>query len=86
MTVTFLKGEQTTAIERPGSGLDDAIREVLVGPTALEARRGITTQILRGTALHHVSTAGGIATVDLGPAILEGATPRACRLASPSSS
>jgi lipoprotein-anchoring transpeptidase ErfK/SrfK len=70
--VWFLKGEQMHAIERPGSSAEDAIRQLLAGPTAAEAKEGIRTYIPAGTPLRGVSVAGGTVTVDLGEKLIQG--------------
>src|SRR5579885_3683583 len=42
-----------------------ALRDLIAGPTPEEQRRGITSEIPRGTALRSVRIQGGVATVDL---------------------
>jgi lipoprotein-anchoring transpeptidase ErfK/SrfK len=73
--VAFLKGEQMTVVDRPGSSLADAMRELLAGPTATESRGGVTTQILKQTPLRGVKLVRGVATVDLGAQIAAGRDP-----------
>jgi len=70
--VGFLQGEQLVYVKRPGSTLEAAVRALLAGPTAAEAKREITTQVPRGTPLRVVSLQGGVATVDLGEVFATG--------------
>jgi hypothetical protein len=81
--VFFAQGEQLVAVTRraasgqadrraaPGS-IEDAVSALLRGPTAVEARAGITTHLPADTRLRGARVDGGIATVDLGAAILRG--------------
>lgn len=64
--VWFLQGEQMLAVDRPGATAEDALRQLLAGPTAAEAKRGIETYVPAGTPLRSVTVANGVATVDLG--------------------
>jgi lipoprotein-anchoring transpeptidase ErfK/SrfK len=73
--VVFLTGEQTTAVQRPDSTLTGALRSLMAGPTAPESRRGLTSQIPRGTRLRGVRLVHGVATVDLGARIAQGSDP-----------
>ena len=75
LKVAFLQGEQMTTVDRPGSSVARSMRALLAGPTARESRQGITTQIPPGTRLLGVRVARGVATVDLGAAILAGTDP-----------
>jgi lipoprotein-anchoring transpeptidase ErfK/SrfK len=70
--VWFLQGEQVIAVDRPGSTVEDAVRQLLVGPTAAEAKRGIRTYVPAGTPLRSVSVENGVATVDLGVKFVQG--------------
>jgi hypothetical protein len=63
--VWFLQGEQMTAVTRPGSTADDAVRQLLRGPTAAETKQGVETYVPAGTKVRSVSVASGLATVDL---------------------
>lgn len=64
--VWFLQGEQMIAVSRPGATAEDAVRQLLAGPTAAETKRGIETYVPSGTTLRSVTVANGVATVDLG--------------------
>jgi lipoprotein-anchoring transpeptidase ErfK/SrfK len=64
--VYFLQGEQAVAVPREGADAEAAVAALLAGPTAAEGRRGIRSQVPRGTPLRDVSVARGVATVDLG--------------------
>jgi lipoprotein-anchoring transpeptidase ErfK/SrfK len=70
--VFFPRGEQVVAVQRPGSTAGDAVRALLRGPTPAERRLGFRTYIPKGTSLRSVTVAGGRATVDLGPKIMQG--------------
>ena len=70
--VFFPRGEQVLPVQRPGSTAEDAVRALLRGPTPAERRLGFRTYIPRGTSLRSVTVAGGRATVDLGPKIMQG--------------
>jgi hypothetical protein len=63
--VWFLHGEQMESVNRPGTTGEDAIRQLLAGPTAAEARRGVRTFVPKGTRLRSVTVSNGVANVDL---------------------
>lgn len=63
--VWFLQGEQMFATNRPGATAEDAMRQLLAGPTAAETRRGIKTYLPKGTTLRSATVVDGVATVDL---------------------
>jgi hypothetical protein len=63
--VWFLQGEQMTTVVRPGSSAEDAIRQLLRGPTVSEAKQGVETYVPAGTKLRSVTVVDGLATVDL---------------------
>ncbi len=64
--VWFVHGEQVVAVDRPGSTVEDAVRQLLEGPTPEEFARGIRTYVPAGTPLRSVTVSDGVATVDLG--------------------
>jgi peptidoglycan hydrolase-like protein with peptidoglycan-binding domain len=66
VSVSFLRGEQLASVARPGSTPTGAVRALLRGPTDREVKRGFRTYVPAGTALHSVTIANGVATVDLG--------------------
>ena len=70
--VWFLQGEQMISVDRPGTTAQDAITQLLVGPTAAEAKRGYETYVPQGTTINGVTVANGIATVDLGLEFVQG--------------
>ena len=70
--VWFVQGEQMISVVRPGSTVDDAVAQLLAGPTAAEAKQGIRTYVPAGTPLRGVVVAGRVATVDLGLAFVSG--------------
>ncbi len=63
--VWFLQGEQMLAVSRSGSTADDALRQLLRGPTSAETKDGAETYVPAGTRLRSVTVANGLATVDL---------------------
>ena len=65
MRVWFLQGEQMTALSRPGASAEDALRQLLRGPTQAETKRGVETYVPAGTKLRSVTVIDGLATVDL---------------------
>jgi lipoprotein-anchoring transpeptidase ErfK/SrfK len=70
--VWFLQGEQMISVERPGTTAQDAITQLLLGPTAAETKRGYETYVPKGTTVNGVTVANGVATVDLGLAFVKG--------------
>ena len=70
--VAFLQGEQAVAVTRDGADADAAVRALLAGPTPVEKKRGIRTQIPPGVPVRSVAVANGIATVDLGEKFVQG--------------
>jgi lipoprotein-anchoring transpeptidase ErfK/SrfK len=54
-----------TSVSRPGSTAQDALRQLLRGPTAAETKSGVETYVPSGTKLRSVTVANGVATVDL---------------------
>jgi lipoprotein-anchoring transpeptidase ErfK/SrfK len=70
--VWFLQGEQMIAVDRPGSTAEDAIGQLLAGPTAAEVKRGIRTYVPSGTPVRSVTVENGVATVDLGLEFVRG--------------
>jgi len=70
--VWFLQGEQMISVERPGSTAQDAIAQLLRGPTAAEVKRGVRTYLPSGTNLRSVTVANGLATVDLNVTFVQG--------------
>ena len=70
--VHFLQGEQTVAVERPGSTPADAVAALLAGPSPEEQRRLIVSELPAGLALLGLEVEGGVATVDLGRAFADG--------------
>jgi lipoprotein-anchoring transpeptidase ErfK/SrfK len=65
LKIWFLKGEQLTAVARPGSTATDAAKALLAGPTPAESKVGFRTYVPQGTSLNSVAVADGVATVDL---------------------
>jgi len=66
ISVFFLRGEQLASVPRQGAGAADAVRALIAGPSRAEAKRAFRTYVPRGTKLHSVRVANGLATVDLG--------------------
>ena len=64
--VWFLQGEQLASVSRPGATAEDAIRQLLAGPTPAETKRGLETYVPAGTPVRSVTVDNGVATVDLG--------------------
>ena len=73
--VYFLQGEQMTSVTRPGASAQDALTQLLAGPTDAEIARGIRTYVPADTTLRSVSVSGGIAQVDLSLAFIAEDTP-----------
>jgi hypothetical protein len=63
--VSFLQGEQTVQVARPGATVDDAVRALVAGPTAAERTQEIMTTVPAATVVRAVSVNGTVATVDL---------------------
>jgi hypothetical protein len=63
--VWFLHGEQMESVSREGQTAEDALRQLLAGPTAAETKRGFETYVPNGTKLRSVTVENGVATVDL---------------------
>lgn len=63
--VWFLQGEQLTAVSRTGATAEDALRQLVRGPTAAETKAGVETYLPPGTKLRSTTVANGLATVDL---------------------
>jgi lipoprotein-anchoring transpeptidase ErfK/SrfK len=61
----FLHGEQMEAVSRSGTTVEDALRQLLRGPTRAEAKRGVESYVPTGTKLRSVTVVDGLATVDL---------------------
>ena len=72
VTVYFLQGEQTIAVERLGSTPADAVGALLAGPSPDEQRRRIVSELPAGLPLLGLEVAGGLAAVDLGRAFADG--------------
>ncbi len=70
--VWFLQGEQMIAVDRPGATAQDAIAQLLAGPTAAEVKRGVRTYVPTGTPLRSVTVRGDVAIVDLGVKFVQG--------------
>lgn len=54
-----------TAVRRPGSTLEQAARQLVMGPTRAEKTRGLSSAIPAGASVRGVSVEGSSATVDL---------------------
>ncbi len=70
--VAFLRGEQIGYVDRPGSSIEAAVRALLTGPTPVETKREITTQIPAGSPLRSVGLDGNLVTIDLGEKFASG--------------
>jgi hypothetical protein len=70
--VWFLQGEQMVPVQRPGETVEDAVRQLLSGPTAAEQKRGYRTYVPKGTVLRSASVRNGTATIDVGLAFVKG--------------
>src|SRR5688500_12312465 len=66
-TVYFLRGEQLSAVHRPGSRtpLRNSMAALLRGPTGAERARGFRSAVPVGTRLLGVDLDGTVATVDV---------------------
>src|SRR5215471_2025412 len=58
LRVAFLRGEQLARVARPGTTPTDAVRALIVGPTAAERARGLRTYFEPGTKLLGLSRSG----------------------------
>jgi peptidoglycan hydrolase-like protein with peptidoglycan-binding domain len=72
VTVYFLQGEQTIAVERFGSTPADSVGALLAGPSPGEQRRRLVSELPAGLPLLGLEVAGGLATVDFGRAFADG--------------
>jgi hypothetical protein len=72
ISIFFLRGEQLAGVPRQGSGVRLAVRKLIAGPARVEVRTGFRTYVPSGTAIHSVTVAGGLATVDLGARFTSG--------------
>jgi len=72
VNVFFLQGEQMTSVSRPGSTAEDAIRQLLAGPTRAEVKRGVRTYVPAATPVVGVRVVNGVANVDLGVKFVKG--------------
>jgi L,D-transpeptidase catalytic domain/Sporulation and spore germination/Putative peptidoglycan binding domain len=70
--VHFLQGEQTVAVERPGVTPADAVAALLAGPSPVEQRRRIVSEVPAGLQLLGLEVEEGVATVDLGSSFADG--------------
>ena len=75
VSVYFVQGEQVAQVTRQGSTPLDAVRLLIAGPTRAEVARGFRTYLPRGTRVHSVKVAGGVATVDLNERFAAGKDP-----------
>jgi Sporulation and spore germination/L,D-transpeptidase catalytic domain/Putative peptidoglycan binding domain len=65
LSVYFVQGEQLAPVTRNGTGLLDAVRQLVAGPTRAETARGFRTYVPAGTRVRSVRIANGVAVVDL---------------------
>jgi hypothetical protein len=72
VNVYFLQGEQMISVGRPGATAEDAVRQLLAGPTRAEVKRGIRTYVPAATPLRSVSVVDGVANVDVGVKFVKG--------------
>jgi hypothetical protein len=77
--VWFLQGEQMISVDRPGATVADAVRQLLTGPTAAEAKRGFRSYVPKGTKLRSATVRSGVATVDLSLQFVQGRNAGALR-------
>jgi peptidoglycan hydrolase-like protein with peptidoglycan-binding domain len=72
VSVYFLRGEQLASRQREASSATEALRKLIVGPTAAERKRALRTYIPAGTVVNSVNVANGLATVDLSSRFVAG--------------
>ena len=70
-----MRGEQLTAVTRPGTTPLDAVRQLIAGPTRAERARGFLTYLPASTRVRSVAVADGLATVDLTEPFVTGSNP-----------
>jgi lipoprotein-anchoring transpeptidase ErfK/SrfK len=70
--VFFGDGEQLTAVERPGSTVQDALQALIAGPTAAEQALTFRTYVPADTRVRAVTMDGAIADVDLSAGFMQG--------------
>jgi lipoprotein-anchoring transpeptidase ErfK/SrfK len=70
--VYFGQGEQLTAVQRPGTTVQDALTALIAGPTPAEQKSGFRSYVPAGTRIRSVTVNGAIVTVDLGAGFLQG--------------
>jgi sporulation and spore germination protein/L,D-transpeptidase-like protein/putative peptidoglycan binding protein len=63
--VAFVYGEQLIQVSRPGATPADALAQLVAGPTAAEAKRGVRTYVPAGTTVNALTVNGDLITVDL---------------------
>ena len=74
--VAFVYGEQLIQVSRPGATAADALAQLVAGPTAAEARRGVRTYVPAATKVNALTVNGDLATVDLSPRFTTGGDAR----------
>ena len=74
--VAFVYGEQLIQLSRPGATPGDALAQLVAGPTAAEAKRGVRTYVPAGTTVNALTVSGDLATVDLSPRFTTGGDAR----------
>src|SRR3954449_7851664 len=73
--VYFLRGEQLASVQRVGSTPLDAVRQLIAGPTRVEAGQGFRSYLPTNTRVLRVSVSNRVATVDLSEAFASGHDP-----------
>lgn len=76
LTIQLIQGQQLAPIERPGDGLEEAIRALIAGPTAAERAAGVRSHVPRATRLRSATVVNGVATIDLSAHLVRSRDPR----------
>ena len=71
--VFFGQGDQLVARDRSGTTVQDALAELIAGPTSAERAGGARSYVPAATRVRSVTLAADVATVDLGEGFMTGA-------------
>ncbi len=80
---SFVLGQQLVSVPRPGNTAEDAVTQLIAGPTAAEAGKGMRSFVPKTVKLRALTVTGHTATVDMDSAFAQApsAESRTARLA-----